>query len=112
MGYPRRIQNSTNGRVKGSLSGAYSRNYHYYGCKNDEKHAEEILNSSAEKAGIINPASLLNKTKESKAKMVSREEIEKDKTSASSMVGEPAFFKEVEGELKTEILSKTLTPGA
>lgn len=98
MGYPRRIQNSTNGRVKGSLSGAYSRNYNYYDCKNDEKHSEEILNSSEEKASIINPANLLN--------------IEKDKASASSMVGEPSFFKEVEGELKKEILSKTLAPGA
>ena len=112
MGYPRRIQNSINGRVKGSLSGAYSRNYHYYGCKNDEKHIEEILNSSEEKAGIINPARLLNNTKGPQARIISREEIEKDKTSAASMVGEPAFFKEAEGGLKIETPSKTLTPGA
>ena len=112
MGYPRRIQNSINGRVKGSLSGAYSRNYHYYGCKNDESHTEERLNSSEEKAGMINPVNLLNNTKGPKTKMGSREEIEKDKTSASSMVGEPAFFKEVEGALKVEASSKTPAPSA
>ncbi|WP_218813846.1 hypothetical protein [Rickettsiella endosymbiont of Dermanyssus gallinae] len=113
MGYPRRMQNSINGPVRRSMSGAYSGHYRYGSCKNDETHTtEEMLNSSEEKTGMINPDNLLNNTKGSKAKIISREEIEKDKTSAASMVGESAFFKEVEGGLKIEVSSKTLTPGA
>jgi hypothetical protein len=110
MVYPRRIQNSINGCMKRSLSAAYSRNYHYYDGKNNEKHAGEILNSSEKKSVIVNTVRLLNKTKGLKTNIVSRTEIEKDKTSVVSMVGEPAFFKDVEGELKVEVSSKMLTP--
>ncbi|BBB15675.1 hypothetical protein RVIR1_12150 [Candidatus Rickettsiella viridis] len=96
------------------MSGAYSGNYRYGSCKNDEVHiTDEILNSSEKKTGMINPANLLNNTKGPKVQLGSREEKQKEKTSASSMLGEPAFFKEVEEDgLKTEVLSKAPTPSA